>query len=59
LKASTIFISNDPTLFLHFCDYLPFEEELAVHLYNFKFPIHENDLIDTGMPGLGEFFFPK
>jgi hypothetical protein len=23
---------NDPTPFLHFCDYLPFEEDLALYL---------------------------
>jgi hypothetical protein len=23
---------NDPTLFLHFCDYPPFEEDLDLHL---------------------------
>jgi hypothetical protein len=25
---------NDPTPFLHFCNYLPFEEDLALNLYN-------------------------
>jgi hypothetical protein len=24
---------NEPTPFLHFCDYLPFEEDLAHYLY--------------------------
>jgi hypothetical protein len=29
---------NDPTPFLHFYDYLPFEEDLAVCLNKFEFP---------------------
>ena len=29
---------NDPTLFLDFCDYLPFEKDMAIDLYNFEFP---------------------
>jgi hypothetical protein len=37
-------IFNDPTLFLHFCDYLLFEEELALDLYNFRFPSPKDDL---------------
>jgi hypothetical protein len=24
--------------FLHFCDYLPFEKDLAFYLYSFEFP---------------------
>jgi hypothetical protein len=36
---------NDPTLFLHFCDYLPFEEDLALDLYNFEFPLPKVDLM--------------
>ena len=24
---------NEPTPFLHFCDYLPFEEDLALYIY--------------------------
>jgi hypothetical protein len=35
---------NDPTLFLHFCDNLPFEEDFALDLYNFKFQLLEDDL---------------
>jgi hypothetical protein len=35
---------NDPTLFLHSCDYLPFEEDLALDLYNFRFPLSKDDL---------------
>jgi hypothetical protein len=30
--------SNDPTLFLHFRDYPPFEEDLDLHLNKFEFP---------------------
>jgi hypothetical protein len=35
---------NDSTLFLHFCDHLLFEEDLALDLYNFKFPLPKEDL---------------
>jgi hypothetical protein len=38
-------ILNDPTPFLHFCNYLPFEEDLALYLYNLEFPLlPKNDL---------------
>jgi hypothetical protein len=30
--------------FLHFCDYLPFEEELVFYLYNLEFSLPKNDL---------------
>jgi hypothetical protein len=29
---------NDPTQFFHFCDYLPFEEDLALYLNKLEFP---------------------
>jgi hypothetical protein len=29
---------NDPTLFLHFCDYLPFEEDLTLDFVQFQIP---------------------
>jgi hypothetical protein len=35
---------NDPTPFLYFSDYLPFEEDLALDLYNFEFPLPKDDL---------------
>jgi hypothetical protein len=35
---------NDPTPFLHFCDYLPFEKDLALDFYNFEFPLPKDDL---------------
>jgi hypothetical protein len=35
---------NDPTLFLHFCDYLLFEEDLALDLYNVEFHLPKDDL---------------
>jgi hypothetical protein len=35
---------NDPTPFLHFSDYLPFEEDLALHLKNLEFPLPKDDL---------------
>jgi hypothetical protein len=34
---------NDPTLFLHFCDYLSFED-LALQFYHIKFPLPKEDL---------------
>jgi hypothetical protein len=35
---------NDPTPFLHFCDYLPFEEELALYLNKLEFPLPKDKL---------------
>jgi hypothetical protein len=35
---------NDPTPSLHFCDYLPFEEDLALYLNNLEFPLPKDDL---------------
>jgi hypothetical protein len=35
---------NDPTPFLHFCDYLPFEEDLALNLNNLEFPWPKDNL---------------
>jgi hypothetical protein len=35
---------NDPTLLLHFCDYLPFEEDLAPYLNKLKFPSPKDNL---------------
>ena len=35
---------NDPTPFLHFWDYLPFEEDLALYLNNLEFPLPKDDL---------------
>jgi hypothetical protein len=35
---------NDPTPFLHFCDYLPFEEGLTLYLNTLKFPLPEDNL---------------
>jgi hypothetical protein len=29
---------NDPTPFLHICDYPPFEEDLDLHLNQLEFP---------------------
>ena len=28
----------------YFCDYLPFEKDLALDLYNFEFPLPKDDL---------------
>jgi hypothetical protein len=35
---------NDATQFLHFCDYLPFEEDLAVYLKKLKFASPKDNL---------------
>jgi hypothetical protein len=35
---------NDPTPFLHFCDYLPFEEDLALYLKKLESPSPKDDL---------------
>jgi hypothetical protein len=35
---------NDNTPFLHFCDYLPFEEDLALYLNKFDFPSSKDNL---------------
>jgi hypothetical protein len=38
------FSLNDPILFLHVCDYLPFEEMLALYLNKLEFPLGIDDL---------------
>jgi hypothetical protein len=38
-----------PTLFLHFCDYLPFETDLALDLYDFEFPFPKDDLYQVSL----------
>jgi hypothetical protein len=43
---------NDPTPFLYFCDYLPFEEDLALYLNNqipFTQDLCEQSLFDIGL----------
>jgi hypothetical protein len=35
---------NDPTPFLHFCDYLPFEEDLALYLFKLDLPSPKDNL---------------
>ena len=35
---------NEATPFLHFCDYLPFEEDLALYLNNLESPLPKDDL---------------
>jgi hypothetical protein len=35
---------NDPTLFLHFCDYHPFEENLTLYLNKPEFPSPKDNL---------------
>ena len=35
--------TDDPNPVLHFCNYLPFEEGLALYLNNLEFPSPKND----------------
>jgi hypothetical protein len=47
LKLALLFwrrFSNDPSPFLHFCDYLPFEEDMALYLNKFDFPLSKDNL---------------
>jgi hypothetical protein len=37
-------ILNATTPFLHFCDYLPLEEDLALYLNNLEFPLPKDNL---------------
>jgi hypothetical protein len=37
-------IFNDLSNFLHFYDYLPFKEDLALYLNNLEFPLPRDDL---------------
>jgi hypothetical protein len=38
----------------NFCDYLPFEEELVLYLYNFEIPLPKDDLYHVWSAGSGE-----
>ena len=47
-------------IFLHFCDYLPFEEDLALYLNNLESPLPKDDmpsLIEIGLLVLGKKIF--
>jgi hypothetical protein len=35
---------NDPTPILHFCDYLTFEDDLALYMNNLESPLPKDDL---------------
>jgi hypothetical protein len=35
---------NDPIPFLHFCDYLPLEEDLALYLNKLEFPLPKDNV---------------
>jgi hypothetical protein len=35
---------NDPTPFLHFCDYLPLEEDLALYMNKLEFPLPKDNV---------------
>jgi hypothetical protein len=37
----------DPTLILHFCDYLPFEEDLALYLNKLESPSPRDNLYEV------------
>jgi hypothetical protein len=46
-SGSVVFLRrflNDPYPFSHFCDYFPFEEDLALYVNNFEFPLPKVDL---------------
>jgi hypothetical protein len=47
---------NDPTLFLHFCDYLPFEEDLALYLNKLEFPSLKDNLYQVWLNLAGWFW---
>jgi hypothetical protein len=36
---------NDTIPFLHFCDYLPFEENLALYLNKLEFPLCNDKIV--------------
>jgi hypothetical protein len=38
---------NDPTPFLHFCNFLPFEEDLALYLNKLEFPLPKDNLFQV------------
>jgi hypothetical protein len=46
----------DPTPFLHFCSYLPFEENLALNLNNLEFSLPKDILYQVGnwLSGCGD-----
>jgi hypothetical protein len=35
---------NDPSTFLHLCDYLPFEEDMTLYLNKLEFPSSKDNL---------------
>jgi hypothetical protein len=35
---------NDPTTFFFFCDYLPFQEDLALYLNKLEFPLPKDNI---------------
>jgi hypothetical protein len=41
----------------HFCDYLPFEENLALYLNKLEFPLPKDNLIEFGLLVLEKIFF--
>jgi hypothetical protein len=48
LKISPVVLERKifkcPTPFLHFCDFFPFEEDLALYLNKLEFPLSKNNL---------------
>ena len=47
---------DDPTPFFHFCDYLPFEEDLALYLNNLESPLPKDDLCQVWLKLAGWFW---
>jgi hypothetical protein len=47
---------NDPSPFLHVCDYLPFEEDLTLYLNKFEFPLPKDNLYQVWLVGSEEDF---
>jgi hypothetical protein len=45
LKIGPVVLENDdPTQIIHFCDYLPFEGDLALYLNKLDFPSSKDNL---------------
>jgi hypothetical protein len=38
-----------PQVYLHFCNYLPFEEDLALNFNNLEFPLPKDDLYQVSL----------
>jgi hypothetical protein len=47
--TSLFCILNDPIPFLHLCDYLPLEEDLALYLNKLEFPSPKNNVYQVSL----------